>query len=237
MDRTIDEGGSLTAAEWAERIARRQPPVAEIYARVRQSTCLSAVSADTARAYTVIAASLERGGTLFLAGNGGSMADALHISGEMQKSFKLQRPIPEALRQRLSDLEFGDELSTGLQQGLSAHVLGVNAALSSAVGNDIRVTGIGFAQELLSLARPGDVFLGISTSGNAKNVRMAASLARAMGLSVIALTGRAPNPLADAADISLAIREAETYKVQEAHLQLYHQLCLMLEQHFYGGSS
>jgi len=163
-----------------------------------------------------------------------AIADALHISGELLKAFVLPRPVPAELVERLRQQPDGAELAQHLQTGLRAHVLGSNTALASAVANDIPMPGIGYAQELYALARPGDVFLGISTSGQARNVRLAAQVAAAMGLTTIALTGRAPNPLADRVDIPLAVAERETYRVQELHLTLYHQLCLMLEAHFFA---
>ncbi len=189
---------------------------------------------DLARAYQTIASSLERSGTLYLCGNGGSFSDALHISGELLKSFALPRPLPEPLRTRLADQPHGDELAVHLQAGLRAHVLGCNPALGSAVANDIRMDGIGYAQELMALARPGDVLLGISTSGKARSVLLAIETAHALEMATIGLTGQAPNPLANMVDIPLTVPEKETYRIQELHIALYHQLCLLLEAHFFG---
>ena len=195
---------------------------------------LCVVAPDVARAYVAIATSLERDGTLYLCGNGGSFSDALHISGELLKSFVLPRPLSGELRRRLQGQPDGVDLAEHLQGGLRAHVLGCNPALASAVANDIPVDGIGYALELCALARPGDVLLGISTSGRARNVLLAVSTARAMGLITIGLTGQGENPLSARVDIALCVPERETYRVQELHLALYHQLCLMLEAHFWG---
>jgi len=189
---------------------------------------------DLARAYQTIASSLERGGTLYLCGNGGSFSDALHISGELLKSFALPRPLSEPLRTRLAGQPHGDDLAAHLQAGLRAHVLGCNPALGSAVANDIRMDGIGYAQELMALARPGDVLLGISTSGKARSVLLAIETAHALEMATIGLTGQAPNPLANMVDIPLTVPERETYRIQELHIALYHQLCLLLEAHFFG---
>jgi len=180
--------------------------------------------------------SLAQGGTLFLCGNGGSFADAMHISGEMLKSFVLPRPVDAQMAAALSTQEHGSELVDNLQRGLRAHVLGLNPALVSAVANDIPVSGIGYAQELYALARPGDVLLGISTSGKAMNVRLAAETAESMGLLTIGLTGKGPNPLAELVDIPICVPETETYRVQELHIVIYHQLCLMLEAAFFEAS-
>jgi D-sedoheptulose 7-phosphate isomerase len=152
------------------------------------------------------------------------------------KSFVRPRPLPESLRVRLREQPHGEELATHLQAGLRAHVLGINTAITSAVANDIPVAGIGYAQELLALARPGDVLLGISTSGRARNVLLAVETAKALGLTTLGLTGHAENnPLAALVDIPLCVPERETYRVQEAHLALYHQLCLMLEARFFAS--
>ena len=225
---------ALTAERWLEALRRAHPAVGELYAALLQHPALHLVAADLAQAYGAIGSSLEQGGTLYLCGNGGSFSDALHISGELLKSFVLPRPLSDELRARLRTEPGGAALAEHLQAGLRAHVLGCNNALASAAANDIPVPGIGYAQELCALARPGDVLLGISTSGRARNVLLAAATARAMGLTTIGLTGRAPNPLAAQAHISLCLPESATYRVQELHLALYHQLCLMLEARFFG---
>ncbi|MGI6376499.1 MAG: D-sedoheptulose-7-phosphate isomerase [Anaerolineae bacterium] len=195
---------------------------------------IGGLASDVERAYRAIAAALEAGGTLYLCGNGGSLSDALHISGELLKSFALPRPLSPALRERLAATPEGAELAAHLQAGLRAHVLGVNPALGSAVANDVPLAGIGPAQELVALARPGDVLLAISTSGRSRNLIYAATLARALGMGVISLTGAADSPLSALADIALRAPASETYLVQELHLLLYHRLCLLLEAHFFG---
>ena len=105
------------------------------------------------------------------------MADALHISGELLKSYARRRALPERLREKLADQPEGELLARNLEPGLRAVVLGANAALSSAVANDMPDRDVGYAQELLALARPGDMLFGISTSGNARNVAYAAQTA------------------------------------------------------------
>ena len=213
-----------------------RPDVAASLATLTQHAILADLCPDVACAHGALVKTLEAGGTLYLCGNGGSLSDALHISGELLKSFKAPRPLPEALRERLKAEPHGADLAAHLQAGLRAHVLGCNPALASAVANDIPLDGIGFAQELCALGKPGDALLGISTSGRARNVLLSVSVARALGMVTIGLTGQVPNPLASAADIALAVPERETYRVQELHVQIYHVLCLMLEAHFYGGA-
>ncbi|MCS7261344.1 MAG: SIS domain-containing protein [Anaerolineae bacterium] len=186
------------------------------------------------QAFRVLWHSLAHGGTLFLAGNGGSMADALHISGELLKSFKRPRPLPEAHQQRLAALPYGEALAPHLQRGLRAVVLGANLSLRSAVDNDSPLPHIALAQELYVLARPGDVFMGISTSGEARNVLYAASVARALGLSVIGLTGAQGGALAPHCDVAIKVPASETDVVQTWHQQVYHLLCDMLEAQLFG---
>lgn len=198
---------------------------------------LGQVAPDLARAYLEISQSQRVGGTLFLAGNGGSMADALHVSGELLKSYKRPRPLPPSLIRQLARQPSGEILARNLDGGLRAVVLGVNTALSSAVANDNAERCMGFAQELLSLARTGDVLLGISTSGRAQNVRHAASVARARSLTTIALTGAEGGPLARQADIALRVPAHETDRVQEQHVLVYHCLCEMLEEGFFGEAT
>lgn len=223
--------------EWLADLRRDEPLVAKHYGRLRSHPELTEVAANLARAYESICSALEQGGTLYLCGNGGSFADALHISGELLKSFQAARPLPPRLAEGLRNEPYGDELATHLQAGLRAHVLGANPALASAVANDISIPGIAYAQELVALARAGDVFMGISTSGRARNVLMALSVAKALDLVTIGLTGgSSDNPLASGADIPLAVPALDTARAQELHIILYHQLCLMLEAHFFPQS-
>jgi phosphoheptose isomerase len=187
---------------------------------------------DLAQAFQEINRNLKIGGTLFLAGNGGSMADALHLSAELLKSYALPRPLPPGIVRRLAEQPDGALLSSNLQGGMRAVVLGANLSLSSAVANDMPDRDMNLAQELLALARPGDVFFGISTSGNARNVWLAAQTAAALGLPILALTGQSGGKLADLAKIAIRVPAKETARVQELHIQVYHTLCEMLEDEY-----
>lgn len=195
---------------------------------------LAAITGDLARAYRTLVASFAAGGTLFLGGNGGSFADALHISGELLKSFRRPRPLPENIRRRFASLPDGERLAAHLEQGLRAVVLGANLSLASAVHNDNPIANINYAQELCVLARPGDVLLGISTSGNAENLRLAAQTARVLGVKVIALTGESGGKIASLADVAIRVPARTTPEVQELHQPIYHALCEMLDVHFFG---
>jgi D-sedoheptulose 7-phosphate isomerase len=195
---------------------------------------LGALGAEIRRACGLLIGAFRAGRKLLVCGNGGSAADADHIVGELMKSFVTPRPLAPALREKLVavDRELGSLLAQSLQVGLPSIALTGHAALSSAFGNDVDSALI-YAQQLLGYATPGDIFWGISTSGNAKNVLNAAVAARALGLTVIAMTGSGGGALAKYADILLAVPERETYKVQELHLPVYHTICLAVEAAFF----
>ena len=195
---------------------------------------LGIVRDDVNKAYSLLEACYENGGKLLIAGNGGSEADAEHIVGELMKGFVKRRPLSKELKRALIDTDpiRGSELSEKLQQGLPAIALTNHAALSSAFANDVDGM-LSYAQQVNGYGKEGDVFLGISTSGNSENVMYAAVTAKAKGMKVIGLTGRDGGKLAKLADVAIVVPEQETYKIQELHLPIYHALCLMLEDHFY----
>jgi len=188
---------------------------------------------DLLALHALLVACYEGGGTLFTCGNGGSHGDAVHIVGELCKSFERRRPLPEGLSKRLQGLPLGEELVAHLESGLRAHALGLSGALKTAVENDIPCEGIAFAQELNALVRPGDVLLAISTSGNARNCRLAMSVARAHGAHAVALTGPVGGAMASEADLVIRAPGAETKIIQEAHIALWHTMCLLIEAHYF----
>jgi len=196
---------------------------------------LAACCSDFEHALRVLIDLFDAEGCLYLCGNGGSLSDALHISGELLKSYMLPRPLDADTKARLLRAGPDGELLGGaLQRGLRTMVLGLNHSLSSALENDIPTPAIGYAQELLAMARPGDALLGISTSGNARNVCYAAQVARALDVTVLSLTGQDGGRLASLADIAIRAPATRTDRVQEMHITLYHCLCEMLEIAFFG---
>ena len=210
------------------------PQVADALKRfVREMPRLRDSVLDLIRGYRMITLSLEGGGTLFLCGNGGSFADALHISAELLKGFKRKRPLPERIKRRFNSIQDGRLVAESLEGGIRCIVLGANLSLSSAVLNDNPTPNMNYAQELYALARPGDVLLGISTSGNAVNVYYAAVTAKAIGMPVVLLTGKDGGRISRIADVTIRAPESETDTVQELHTPIYHCLCEMLEAHFY----
>jgi len=189
---------------------------------VRRLPVLAVVRDDIAVAYDLLCARFADDRLLLLAGNGGSAADCDHWAGELLKGFERPRP-PRACR-----------AEAGLQDGLRAIPLTAFPAALTAMGNDVDPR-LGFAQLVHVLGRPGDVFVGISTGGNAGNVCAAARTAHDVGLAVVALTGAAGGELARLADRAIRVPATRTCEVQELHLPVYHCLCLMLEEHFFGG--
>lgn len=173
------------------------------------------------------------GGVLYTCGNGGSNADAMHIVGELLKSFERKRPLPETVAARLAADPYGAEMVGHLEAGLRAHALGFNGALKTAVENDIPVEGIAFAQELNALVRPGDVLLAISTSGNARNCLLTMAVAKAHGATTVSLTGPGGGKMAAYADLAIRAPGDSTKVVQEAHIALWHTMCCLIEAHYF----
>ena len=174
-------------------------------------------------------------GKLLVAGNGGSAADAEHIVGELMKGFKLPRKLDSAYAEALqqADPGLGKVLAENLQGALPSIALDGHPALTTAYMNDCEPL-LCFAQQVNGFGNKEDVFLGISTSGNSKNILYAATVAKAKGMSVIGLTGQKESELSKIADICIKVPQTETYMIQELHLPVYHCLCLMLEDHFFG---
>jgi D-sedoheptulose 7-phosphate isomerase len=195
---------------------------------MRRLPQLASIAADITSAFALIERSYRAQGTLYLCGNGGSAADCEHWAGELLKGFESHRPLP-------ADHKLPPELSRLLQQALPAIPLTGFMGLRSAFANDVEPRA-DYAQLVWGLGRAGDVLVGISTSGNAQNVCLAAKAARAKGLSVLALTGAKGGQLALLADVVIKAPETRTLLVQELHLPIYHTLCLMLEDAFFKPS-
>ena len=188
-------------------------------------------------AYDILKQAYSSDRKLLVCGNGGSACDSEHIVGELMKEFKLKREIfqdqAEAMKQ--VDPELGEILAKHLQGALPAIALTGHSSLATAFMNDSNPELI-FAQQVNGYGKKGDVLLCISTSGNSRNVLFAAVAAKAKGLHVIGLTGQRESKLCQLADICIQVPESETYRIQELHLPVYHCLCLMLEEHFFGKS-
>lgn len=211
------------------RLIRHVDSLIDRYAALRS------IKQDIINAYLLMEKTYENEGKLLIAGNGGSAADSEHIAGELMKRFKTPRPVSKEFAKKLKeiDAERGAALAKNLECSLMAIPLVAHEALTTAYINDVDGLGV-FAQQLFGYGRAGDVFLGISTSGNSENILNAAVVAKASGIKVIGLTGSQGGKLAGLADVIVKVPEMETYLIQELHLPVYHCWCLMLEEKFFG---
>lgn len=186
------------------------------------------------KAYILLHDSFLAGNTIYLCGNGGSASDCEHIAGELMKSFRLPRPLSTHEKDVLTALgPEGVDLAEHLQKALPAVPLVSQCALTSAIANDIGGDYV-FAQQIYGYGKPGDVLLCISTSGNSKNVLLAAAAAKAIGVSVLSLSGRDGGKLKALSDVCITCPTDKTEEIQEYHLPIYHALCAMLEEYFWG---
>ena len=191
---------------------------------------LSVCKADIKAAFDILLKSYRNKGKLLIAGNGGSAADSDHISGELTKSFMFKRAVDPKLSEGLAQL-FGEEgkaVCDNLEGGLPAIPLPTMNASNSAIANDVGWTQ-SFAQLVNALGLEGDVFLGITTSGNSGNIVDALMVSKVKGVRTIALTGRDGGRCKALADVCIIVPEKETFKIQELHLPVYHALCSMVE--------
>ena len=197
---------------------------------------LADLSSEIIRTVEAICACHRAGGKILICGNGGSAADGEHIVGEMVKGFLLPRPIPtaDADRLRAADLTGShDNLAEKLQRGVAAIALTGHPALATAIGNDTGGEMV-FAQQVYVYGRPGDILIGLSTSGNSINVLRALTVARAFGLVTVGLTGSLPCRMDRLCDLCLKVPAQGTHQIQELHLPVYHTVCLMVEQELFG---
>ena len=182
---------------------------------------LVGIKNEIERAIAICIDCYRSGGKILVAGNGGSAADAEHIVGELMKSFRFMRSVTDGrIPKRLADK---------LQGALPALCLSGGVSLPTAFSNDADGEYT-VAQTLYGLGKPGDVFIAISTSGNAKNLCHAAELAKCLGIRTIALTGKTGGQLSSLCDLTLYAPSCETYRVQEYHLPIYHHICMRIEE-------
>nr|WP_298673874.1 SIS domain-containing protein [uncultured Prevotella sp.] len=207
----------------------------ELELLIQRYAVLKSCQKDIAKAYDILEKSYAAGGKLLVCGNGGSAADSEHIVGELMKGFKNPRKLSVEQCEKLEgvDAELGKVLAEELQGALPAIALDGHPGLTTAYMNDCEPL-LCFAQQVNGFGKKEDVLLGISTSGNSKNILYAAVVAKAKGMKVIGLTGQRDNKLEKYADVCIHVPQTETYMVQELHLPVYHALCLMLEDHFFS---
>ena len=178
-------------------------------------------------ALDVLLAAFRGGGKVLVCGNGGSAADAEHICGELLKKFKKHRDVPADVAAKLRP-----ELAAKLEGALPAISLVSMSGIITAFANDVSWE-TAFAQQVLALAKPGDVLIALSTSGNSSNCVAAAEVMKAIGGKTIAFTGAKESRLSEVCDVTIRVPETETYKVQELHLPIYHALCAAIEEELF----
>lgn len=202
---------------------------------IKRYPSLKDIKQNIIDAYLIMEECYNNGGKLLIAGNGGSAADSEHIAGELMKRFRIRRDVEPGFAERLKEIDRdrGSLLAQKLERSLMAIPLVAHEALTTAYINDVDGLSV-FAQQLFGYGRSGDVFLGISTSGNSENIINATVVARALGLKVIGLTGANGGELERVSDVAIKAPETETYMIQELHLPIYHCWCLMLEEKFFG---
>ena len=185
-------------------------------------------------AYRILEYSYSNNGKLLVAGNGGSAADSEHIVGELMKSFVKPRNLNIKLKEKLMSIDerLGEVLANNLQGALPAISVTGHVDLSTAYLNDCNPL-LSFAQQVNGFGNEGDVFLGISTSGNSENILFALVTAKAKGMKTVGLSGRDGGKMKEYCDEIIIAPENETFKIQELHLPIYHALCLMLEERFF----
>jgi D-sedoheptulose 7-phosphate isomerase len=205
-----------------DELARRYPQLTACKEQIREAYCM-------------LEQLYAKEGKLLVCGNGGSASDSEHIVGELMKEFKLKREVYKDQADALKsiDNELGTILAQHLQGALPAITLTGHSSLTTAFMNDC-MPELVFAQQVNGYGTQGDILLAISTSGNSRNVLFAAVAAKSKGMKVIGLTGNRENKLSKLSDVCIQVPEAETYKIQELHLPVYHCLCMMLEEHFFG---
>ncbi len=183
--------------------------------------CLVECRESIEKALEIIINTYKNGGKILVCGNGGSAADSEHIVGELMKGFMKKRNVTdERIPERMRDC---------LQGALPAISLPSQCAVLSAFINDVEPEMM-YAQLVLGYANENDLVIGLSTSGNSKNVVNAVELAKCLGVKTLSLTGRNESKLSELSDVTIRVPETETYKVQELHLPVYHYLCAETEK-------
>lgn len=187
------------------------------------------------KAVQMMCETYRKDGKILVCGNGGSCADSEHIVGELMKSFVLPRKIPQADAEKFDKLlgDGADLFKNNLQRGVPAFSLCSQNGVMTAYNNDVNADLV-YAQLLYASAKENDLLIGISTSGNSKNVVNVVKVAKAMGIKSLCLTGAKDCEIDKYADCVIKVPEIETYKIQELHLPVYHYLCLETERILFG---
>ncbi len=180
---------------------------------------------DIEKALELMLDTYRNGGKVLVCGNGGSAADSEHIVGELMKGFLSKRPV--------TDERIPENMRGGLQGSLPAISLPSQSAILSAFINDVDPEMM-YAQLVYGYAKENDLLIGLSTSGNSKNVVNAIEVAKSVGIKTLSLTGERESRMSELSDVTIRVPETETYKVQEYHLPVYHYLCAEVERVMFG---
>ncbi|BBH22124.1 phosphoheptose isomerase [Paenibacillus baekrokdamisoli] len=193
--------------------------------------CLPAIQ----QSFSLLETCYRHNGKVLVAGNGGSAADSEHIVGELMKGFMLTRPVPQSFRHQFAQFfpEEANEVCNGLQGALPAISLVSHSAFMTAYSNDVDSDMV-FAQQVYGYGQEGDVFLSLSTSGNSRNIIRALQIAKAKGMKTVGLTGNSGGKMKALCDVTITVPYHQTPDIQERHLPIYHTLCIMLEEVFFG---
>lgn len=191
---------------------------------IKRYPILAECEKDISAALNLMIDTYSNGGKILICGNGGSCSDSEHIVGELMKGFMLKRCV--------NDERIPEHLREKLQGSLPAISLPSQSAILSAYINDVDPEMM-YAQLVYGYAKENDLVIGLSTSGNSKNVVNALIVADSLGIKTLALTGKKQSKLSDIANVTIKVPETETYKIQELHLPVYHFLCIQTEKHFF----
>lgn len=193
---------------------------------------LSVCEKDIDAALDLIRETYTSGGTVYVCGNGGSCSDSDHIVGELMKGFLKRRPISCEEKEKFVKA-FGDEaFASKLQSAIPAVSLTAQTAIISAFANDVDPELV-YAQLVYGYATEKDLVIGLSTSGNSKNVVYAQMAAKVKGAKTLSMTGAKESKLSELCDVTIKVPETETFKIQELHLPVYHYLCAAIEDEFF----
>ena len=196
---------------------------------------LESSTQDIEAAFQALQTCYQNGGKVLTCGNGGSAADSEHIVGELMKGYLLKRPLSEEMRAKLisTSPEDGDYLARNLQGAMPAISLVSQTSLLSAIANDTAADMV-YAQQVYAYGHRGDALIGLSTSGNSRNVILAMQVARALGLHTVGLAGSTGGKLKSVCDVCICVPAENTPNIQERHLPIFHVLCAMLEEEFFS---
>lgn len=195
---------------------------------IKNNPGLNVCRKDIMDAFNVLMDCYNNGGTVLICGNGGSAADSEHIVGELMKGFIKKRPLPDRHKTLIGD----EGMYKNLQGALPAISLVSQTSITTAFINDVKPDMV-FAQQVYGYRGKNNVLIGLTTSGNSKNIVNAVKIANSFGMKSIGMTGQTGGRLSEMCTVTIKVPEKETYRIQEYHLPVYHALCAMIEAEFF----